>query len=204
MNQTNRFVNRFVLFVLGAVLLVIGALLIFTASAPPVADVWSSIGSGAQGWIADTWDATAIAGTGLAWIALAFVVALVLVIVLLVILVTRTIRGRRRTALQATAEDNTGGRIVITEGFAASAVKQAVDAHDEVLSSRVTASAVSGRPVLHVAITPRQNTSPRQVAHMVDELVENLGALTGEQLDAYVSIHTGLRARLARDERRVH
>lgn len=203
MNQTNRGVNRTVLFVLGAILLAIGALLIASATVPQAADAWKRLGTDAQGWIAETWDATAIAGTNLAWVALALVAALVLLAVLLVLLVARTIRGRRRTTLQATAEEHEGGRIIVTEGFAASAVKQAIDAHDEVLSSRVTASEVRGRPVLHVAITPRQNTSPRHIATLADRLVENLETLTGEQLDTFISIHTGLRARLARDERRV-
>jgi Na+/H+-translocating membrane pyrophosphatase len=204
MNRTNRAVNRLVLFILGAVLAAIGGLLILTASIPQVSDTWAGIGGDTERWISSAWDATAIAGTQLAWIALALVAALVLLVVLLTILVARTIRGRRRTALQATAGENEAGRIVVTEGFAASAVKQAVDAHDEVLSSRVTASEVAGDPVLHVAITPRQNTSPRQIATMTDELVENLATLTGQQLDTFISIHTSIRARLARDERRVH
>ncbi|WP_053351661.1 hypothetical protein [Leucobacter musarum] len=204
MNRTNRVVNRLVLFILGAVLAAIGGLLILTASIPQVSDTWAGIGGDTEHWISSAWDATAIAGTQLAWIALALVAALLLLVVLLTVLVARTIRGRRRTALQATAGENEAGRIVVTEGFAASAVKQAIDAHDEVLSSRVTASEVAGDPVLHVAITPRQNTSPRQIAAMTDELVENLATLTGQQLDTFISIHTGIRARLARDERRVH
>ncbi|MCI9859558.1 hypothetical protein MIBA_15255, partial [Microbacterium proteolyticum] len=71
------------------------------------------------------------------------------------------------------------------------------------LSSRVTAGEINRESVLHVAVTPRQNTSPRQVAEHVDTLVTNLGTLTGQNLRAYISIHTGLRAKLARDNTRV-
>jgi len=57
--------------------------------------------------------------------------------------------------------------------------------------------------VLHVAVTPRQNTDPRMLADHVDRLLANLATLTGRETETYISIHTGLRARLAHDQRRL-
>ena len=112
---------------------------------------------------------------------------------------TRSYRWRRwdRSA-------NDEGRITVTDGFASEALKNALGERDEILSSRVSAGEVGKESVLHVAVTPRQNTSPRDVAEHVDTLVTNLAALTGQNLRAYISIHSGLRAKLARENTRVH
>ena len=57
--------------------------------------------------------------------------------------------------------------------------------------------------MLHVSVTPRQNTDPREVVDHIDRLLTNLATLTGRDTETYVSIHTGLRARLAHDQRRL-
>ena len=103
-----------------------------------------------------------------------------------------------------TGSANAEGRITVTDGFASEALKNALAERDEILSSRITAGEVGRESVLHVAVTPRQNTSPREVAAHVDTLVTNLAALTGQNLRAYISIHSGLRAKLARENTRVH
>jgi hypothetical protein len=57
--------------------------------------------------------------------------------------------------------------------------------------------------VLHVSVTPRQNSDPRDVVERVDRLVTNLATLTGEETQTFISVHSGLRARLAGDQRRL-
>lgn len=203
MNNTNRAVNRTVLLILGAVLLVIGGGIVTSAVWPAAADTWTSVGGGAEGWLKQAWDATTIAGTSLTWVALGVLAALLVLVILLVVLIVRSIHGRRRTSLRATGSESELGRVTVTEGFASDALKNALDGRDEILSTRITASDIKHQPVLHVSVTPRQNTSPAQVADTVSRLVANLGTLTGQQLTAYVSIHTGLRAKLAGDQRRI-
>lgn len=203
MNNTNRAVNRTVLLILGLVLLVIGAGVVTGAVWPVAADAWTDIGSGAEGWAKQAWDATVIAGTTLTWVAVGLLAALALVIVLLVVLIVRSIHGRRRTPLRATGAESDLGRITVGEGFASDALRNALDERDEILSARVTANDIKRQPVLHVSVTPRQNTSPLHVAETVERLVANLAVLTGQQLTTYISIHTGLRARLSHDQRRL-
>ena len=203
MNNTNRAVNRTILLILGLVLVVVGGGIIAGAVWLAAADTWTSVGSGAQDWAKQAWDATVIAGTSLTWLALGALAALALLVVLLIVLIVRSIHGRRRTSLRATGAESDLGRITVTEGFASDALKNALAEHDEILSARVTANDIKHQPVLHVSVTPRQNTSPLHVAETVERLVGNLGTLTGQQLTAYISIHTGLRARLAHDQRRL-
>lgn len=203
MNNTNRAVNRTILLILGLVLVVVGGGIIAGAVWPAAADTWTSVGTGAQDWAKQAWDATVIAGTNLTWVALGVLAALALLVVLLIVLIVRSIHGRRRTSLRATGAESDLGRITVTEGFASDALKNALADRDEILSARVTANDIKHQPVLHVSVTPRQNTSPLHVAETVERLVGNLGTLTGQQLTAYISIHTGLRAKLAHDQRRL-
>ena len=74
---------------------------------------------------------------------------------------------------------------------------------DEILFSNVTANDIRKQPVMHVSVTPRQNTSPRHVAEDVDQLVTNLATMTGRDTPTFISIHSGFRARLANDQRRL-
>ncbi|MEH3090009.1 MAG: hypothetical protein PGN24_10585 [Microbacterium arborescens] len=203
MNTTNRAVNRTILLILGLILVVIGAGVIVGATVPAAAETWTGVGSGVEDWAKQAWDATVIAGTTLTWFAIGVLAALALLVVLLIVLIVRSIHGRRRMPLRATGAESDLGRITVTEGFASDALKNALADRDEILSARVTANDIRHEPVLHVSVTPRQNTSPLHVAETVERLVSNLGTLTGQQLTAYISIHAGLRAKLAHDQRRL-
>ncbi len=204
MNSTNRALNRIVLLILGIVLVGIGGIVATAASVPAVADTWATSAEAVQRWATGAWESTQIAGTQLTWVAVALLAAFVLLIALLITLVVRGVRGRRQTAFGATGSNGEAGRVTVTEGFASDLLKNALTERDEILTAKVTASDVKKQPVLHVSVTPRQNTSPVAVAETVDQLVTNLAALTGRQLPTYISVHSGLRARLAHDQRRLN
>ncbi|MEV8240188.1 hypothetical protein AB0O90_08130 [Microbacterium testaceum] len=195
MNATRRGLNRFVLFLVGVVLLAAGALALAVALLPGGADTWTTGMGGFQGWL------ESLGRESAGWGAVAAFVVLALV---LIVIASAAVRGRRQAPLQSTGSDSAEGRITVTDGFAAEALKNALAERDEILSSRISAGEIQRESVLHVAVTPRQNTSPRQVAEHIDTLVTNLAALTGQNLRAYISIHSGLRAKLARDNTRVH
>ena len=203
MNNTNRALNRIVLFVIGLVFLALGAVVISVIAWPTAGEVWTSAGEAADGWLAQTLEATQIAGTSLTWLALGAVAAILIVIVLLILALT-SIRGRRsKTVLRSTGSQNPLGRVTVTESFVSDALKNSLSEKEDVLTSSVTANTFRNEPVLHVSVTPRQNTSPRQVVEYVDRLVANLATLTGQDTSAYISVHTGLRAKLAHDQRRL-
>ncbi|MFF7682579.1 hypothetical protein ACFZA2_07425 [Microbacterium sp. NPDC007973] len=195
MNATRRGLNRFILFLVALVLLGLGALALVVGLLPGGADTWTSVMGGFQGWL------ESLGRDSAGWGAVA---AFVVLAIILIVIASAAVRGRRQAALQSTGSANDAGRITVTDGFASEALKNALAERDEILSSRITAGEIKNESVLHVAVTPRQNTSPRQVAEHVDTLVTNLAALTGQNLRAYISIHSGLRAKLARDNTRVH
>ncbi|MDQ1082427.1 MULTISPECIES: hypothetical protein [Microbacterium] len=195
MNATRRGLNRFVLFLVALVLLALGALALAVGLLPDGATTWTTVMGGFQGWL------VSLGRESAGWGAVA---AIVVLAIILIAIAASAVRGRRQAPLQSTGSANAEGRITITDGFASEALKNALAERDEILSSKVTAGEVGKESVLHVSVTPRQNTSPREVAEHVDTLVTNLATLTGQNLRAYISIHSGLRAKLARDTTRVH
>jgi len=195
MNATRRGLNRFLLFLVAVVLLAAATLALLVGLAPAGTETWTSVMGGFQGWL------EGLGRDSAGWGAVAVIVVLAII---LIVIAASAVRGRRHAALQSSGSANAEGRITVTDAFASEALKNALAERDEILSSRVTAGEISRESVLHVAVTPRQNTSPRQVAEHVDTLVTNLGALTGRNVRAYISIHSGLRAKLARDSTRVN
>jgi len=202
-NTTNRALNRTLLLIIGLLFLGLGAVGIAIMSWPTATDVWTSAGKGARTWLDQTIAATVIAGGNLSWIGVGAVAAIVLVVVLLILALTSVAGRRSKTVLRSSGAQNPLGRVTVTESFVSDAVKNSLATRDEILSSSVTANDIKSRPVLHVAVTPRQNTDPRELVEHIDRLLTNLAALTGRETETYVSIHTGLRARLAHDQRRL-
>lgn len=194
MNATRRGLNRFLLFLVAVVLLGLGALALAVGLLPGGTDTWTSVMGGFQGWL------QGLGRDSAGWGAVA---AFVVLAIILIVIAASAVRGRRQAPLQSTGSANDAGRITVTDDFASEALNNALGDRDEILSSRISAGEIKNESVLHVAVTPRQNTSPRQVAEHVDTLVTNLAALTGQNVRAYISIHSGLRAKLARDNTRV-
>lgn len=203
MNATNRALNRTLLLLIGLIFLALGAVGITLLSWPTAADVWTDAGKNAETWLDQAGAATAIAGGAASWIGVGAVVAIVVVIALLILALTSVSGRRSKTALRSSGAQNPLGRITVTESFVSDAVKKSLAGRDEILSASVTANDVRHEPVLHVAVTPRQNTDPRELVDHLDRLLTNLATLTGRETAAYVSIHTSLRARLAHDQRRL-
>lgn len=203
MNNTNRALNRTLLLIIGLIFLGLGAVGIAIMSWPTATDIWTAGGEGARTWLDQAIAASAIAGGNLSWIGVGAVAAILVVIVLLILALTSVAGRRSKTVLRSSGAQNPLGRVTVTESFVSDAVKNSLATLDEILSSSVTANDINRRPVLHVAVTPRQNTDPRELVDHIDRLLTNLAALTGRETETYVSIHTGLRARLAHDQRRL-
>lgn len=204
MNNTNRALNRAFLLLLGLVLVALGAAAVTVTWWSPAAEYWTRNADAAGAWIEGAVDATTIGTTTLSWLAVG---ALALIALLVVVLIATAVRiiggGRSRTVFRSSGEENPLGRVVVGEGFVADALTHSLERRDEILFSSVTADDVRRQPVMHVSVTPRQNTSPRDVVEDVDQLVANLAALTGRDMPTFISIHSGLRARLADDQRRL-
>lgn len=203
MNNTNRALNRALLLIIGLLFLGLGAVGIAIMSWPAATDVWKSAGKDAQSWLDQAFASTQIAGGNLTWIAIGGVAGIVVVIILLILALTSVAGRRSKTVLRSSGAQNPLGRVTVTESFVSDAVKNSLDARDEILSTSVTANDIHRQSVLHVSVTPRQNTDPRVLIDHVDRLLANLATLTGRDTETYISVHSGIRARLAHDQRRL-
>ena len=203
MNNTNRAPNRTLLLVIGLLLLGLGTLGVTIVTWPSAADVWAQAGEGSGSWMQQASETTRIAGSGVTWIAVGAVAAIIVVIALLVLALVSVSGRRSKTVVRSTGSQNPLGRVTVTEGFVSDALTTSLSARDDILATHVTANDIRHEPVLHVAVTPRQNTDPRVLVDQIDQLLRNLSTLTGQETSAYVSVHAGLRARLAPDQRRL-
>lgn len=203
MNRTNRALNRILLFLIGLLLLAIGAVLITIIAWPTATEYWTGATEAGQSWLQDAVDQTRIGATAVSWIAIAALALIVFLVVLLIVALTRIGGGRTHTVLRSTGSQSSLGRVTVQESFVSDALKHSLTQRDEILFSSVTANDIRKQPVMHISVTPRQGTSPRQVVKDVDQLVTNLATLTGKDTPTYISVHSGLRAKLAHDERRL-
>ncbi|MGZ8804875.1 MAG: hypothetical protein ACXWZG_06195 [Microbacterium sp.] len=203
MNGTNRVLNRIVLIIVGLILLTLGVAVVTVFVWPAASDFWTGASETGQTWLEEAIAASMVGATAVSGLAIGALALIVFLIVLLVIALTRVGGGRARTVLRASGGENSTGRVIVRAGFVSDALQHSLQNRDEILFSSVSASDVRKHPVLHVSVTPRQNTSPRHVFDDVDRLVTNLGTLTGEEVPTYISIRSGLRAKLAQDQKRI-
>lgn len=203
MNNTNRALNRTLLLVIGIIFLALGAVGVAITSWPTATQIWKEAGANSESWFDQAFASTQIAGSQATWIGVGAVAAIVIVIILLILALTSVAGHRSKTVLRSSGAQNPIGRVTVTESFVSDALKNSLSGRDEILSTSVTANDIRRTPVLHVSVTPRQNTDPRVLIDHVDLLLANLATLTGRDSETYISIHTGLRARLAHDQRRL-
>jgi hypothetical protein len=201
MNATNRFVNRLGLFIIGVLFLAVGATVTAAALVPEWGTWWADGGKTARTWVDQSIADTLIGGTTLSWVAVLALAVLVILIVLLVVALTRLGGGRTSTVLNTSrGAIDQDGNIIVDSSFTSDALGHTLDTRPNVLFSSVSAHRIHKTPVMQVSVTPRQNTSPLEVARDVDRLLGNLTTLTGEAIPTYLSIHSGLRSRLAHDK----
>lgn len=204
MNATNRAVNRIVLCVVGLVLFAAGAITAAAAVSPDVRGYWESFVDGARTWLVDTDAATRIhESTTLSWLSVGALALLVVIVAVAVLIVARLGGGRSSTVTRSEAIDGAIGPVTVLQGFAQDALGESLHRDESILAAKITTSRIRGEDVLHVAVTPRQNASPIVTARTVTTLVDNLARLTGAETPTFVSIHAGLRSKLAADQARV-
>ncbi len=203
MNGTNRALNRVILIIVGLVMIALGGAVVAVIVWPAAAEFWTKSADTGRTWIEDTIATTTRGASALTVISIIVLALIVLLLVLLVVTLARLGGGRSRNLLSSGSSNNPIGRVSIRPGFVSDALQHSLRNRDEILFSHVAASDVRKSPIMHISVTPRQNTSPRQVLDDVDRLAANLATLTGEDVPTYISIHSGLRAKLAHDQRRL-
>lgn len=207
MTTSNRFGNRFLLFLLGLVVLAAGAGAVLLGS-------WAA----ARSWFDDTVGAAAPALSSrltppdgvtvtapdalpVLWPLLVIAGFGLIVAIVCVVLVFRRGHGRTGTVLTDTPGDAPAGAVTIDTGFAQSALQDALRARTDILSVSVSAYRHRAATALKVRVLPRGGVSPRVVIDAVRDSVLALDGLLGARLPVVLEIASSARASVARDER---
>lgn len=204
MNATNRAVNRGVLLVVGLILLAAGGAAFVAIIWRPAGQAWQDGVGQLREWLIAADEGSRLhPSTTVSWVTLGLLLVLLAIVVFAVVTVARLGGGRVHTVTRVEGDEGAIGPVTVTQGFVADALNESLSRHEGILSTKVSASRVRGEDVLHVSVTPRQNVSPARTAATVAGLLDNLGTLLGERPPTYISIHAGLRAKLAADQPRV-
>ncbi|MGO4493135.1 hypothetical protein AB4Y86_13750 [Arthrobacter sp. 2YAF22_2] len=201
MNGTPRLLNRILLGILGAKLLVIGTLLVLLATVPAVGNWW-------QGWSGQVWtdirglfERTRFPGRPESWLWIVMVVLLVVVIGVMVAWLAQQGKGRANLLV---AEDDAGevpGSVRIGGSVAEQALKAALADRPDLAGAMVATYDFGGEPALRIRVQPRQGVAPHTLAAEVSALVEALDAVIGKRTPVLIHIGSGARSRFGRAER---
>ena len=195
MNDTNRGLNRFVVFLVGLVLLLAGAAVAVGALWPDVQQTVSDGASDATGPVTD-----ALSG-GQVWILWVTAAACLVLALLLVVFIVRQGGGRTSTLLDLSeaegAHSPTGGHVVVDARVAADVLEEALSSTPGVLAADVVAFRVKGENVLRVTVDARRGASPVDLRRAVDEAVARWDELLGTVTPVVVQINGGLRTQMS-------
>jgi len=195
MNDTNRGLNRFVVFLVGLVLLLAGAAVAVGALWPDVQQTVSDGASDATGQVTD-----ALSG-GQVWILWVTAAVCAVLIVLLVAFIVRQGGGRTSTLIDLSESDDshspTGGHVVVDAKVAANVLEEALSNTPGVLAADVVAFRVKGENVLRVTVDARRGASPVDLRRAVDEAVTRWDELLGTVTPVVVQINGGLRTQMS-------
>lgn len=207
MNNTNRALNRIFVFVVGLILLAAGAAAAAPQFWPWWADRWEQAGRQGLQVVTDALEASPLPGTDVSWWMLAALAALLVVTIGMILVIASVGGGGSREIYRAPSVTRAGGqaggadRVVLETSFATDTLKNSLDKRPDLVASSVGAYTVNRQPVLHISVTPRQGTSPRRVADEVDTLLANLALVVGDAPASCLTIQSGLRAQLGRNQR---
>jgi hypothetical protein len=198
-NNTNRALNRGVVFVAGLVLLAVAALLGLIATQVTLQNAWASvtgrIGATADGWL----QATPLGATQNSWIWIVVLAVLLAVVGLLLRFIVR--QGNGHSAHLISEQTTNWGNTEVDSAVAEQALQNALGQRPEFLSTRVSTYRVAREAVLKVSVTCRRGTSPTDVLRIVEQALLALDELLGLRLPALLQISGGFRVRTSRSTR---
>ncbi|MBC7725500.1 MAG: hypothetical protein H7146_12280 [Burkholderiaceae bacterium] len=199
MNNTNRFLNRTFAFVVGLVLLVLGVGAVVVGAVQQVRDGFAetapTVVDTVTGWFA----AAPVPGLEHSWWYIAIIAVLVLLIVLLLVFIFR--QGRGHTGTLFTDAPTGEGQVTVDSRVAEQLMQSALDAHPELVSSRISTYDVAGTPVLKIRATARRGVSPKLVVDVVESHLASLGAMLGREVPAAIQVSGGFRAQTSKTTR---
>ncbi|MBF4575341.1 hypothetical protein [Frondihabitans sp. VKM Ac-2883] len=195
MTNTNRFLNRALVFVTGLVLLLAGGAVAVGALLPAVQ---KTVSQGADDAMGPTSDALSGDQPWILWVVAA---AALVLIVLLLWFIFRQGHGRTNTLLTVESgegrDKTTGGSLSVDAKVAEQVLEESLTRDSGIISVDVTAFEVKKQSVLRVTVQTRRGVSPVDIRATVDKAVAEWDALLGTQTPIVVQIVGGLRAQMS-------
>ncbi|AJT42626.1 hypothetical protein [Psychromicrobium lacuslunae] len=193
MSNTNRGLNRVLLFIVSIVLLAAGVATVLAGSWSKAKDSWLNWGGQAKEFTSQQLSTTRVqlGDWEVSWLWLGLLAMLLLAVILLICWIAS--QGGGRTS-RLSRERDPEGTLTLHDNIAQSAIKAALAEDPRVLSTTVSAWQLKKQSGLKVSIQARKGSSPRQLADSAENLVIGLDRLLGRELPILISIHSGARS----------
>lgn len=201
MNQTPRVLNRALIGILGAVLVLIGGTGLLLATVRSLTGWWRGFTTDTRAVLDRVFAATTLPGQQDSWLWIAISVLLVVLVLLMIAWIAGQGKGRTGTLATEFSQNPAPGRVTISAAVAEQAVKLALQERADVASASVSIWDFKSRPAMKIRVLARQGAAPYTVAEDVTEVVEAFDAVLGRRVPVLISIGTGARARFTRAER---
>lgn len=198
MNGTRRGLNRALLALVGLLLIAAGAFAVLAGSSQEFAKAWTRTGTEFWARIQEQLAAAKITGQETSWWTVAVMGVLVVAVILLVCWILSQGGGRTN---QLARDDGDAGTTTVETAVASQAIKAALAGNKQVLASTVQTWRLKGGSGLKISLQARKGASPRELTAALDELVNGLDALLGDEIPVLIRIKAGTRSRFARTER---
>jgi len=206
MNNTNRALNRFGVFVFGLVLVAVGTAAALAVAVPDWFDGWKAASSAVEEQSPRVIRTTTVEVLGQSWLLALIPAICILLIVLLIAFIVR--QGNGRTAILLTesvtapADDpGAGGSVTVDAKVAERVIQHALDEYPALVSSTVSTYRVGRVPALKITANVRRGVSPRVVRAFIDETVVAWDAVLGREVPVLIQLNAGLATRIAKTTR---
>jgi hypothetical protein len=201
MTNSNRFLNRLFVFIVGLVLLVAGGAVAAGALLPGVQKTVADAAASVSGPTRD-----ALSG-GAAWILWVTALVAVVLIVILIAFVLGHGHGRTSTLLRVSEGSGSGatsgGSLVIDSKVAQQVFEEALSHDSNIAAVDVAAFSVKGETVLRITVHSRRGASPVDIRRSVDESVRTWDSMLGASTPVFVQIVSGIRSQMSSSSARV-
>lgn len=201
MNGTPRAWNRFLLTIIGSILLAIGALAMALALIPPVVDWWGSAAGQLQTQVHELFERTTLEGQRDSWLWIVLAILTVLLVVGMVGWAANQGKGRSSDFAGDFGTEREGGRVLINGSVPEQAIKTALAERTDLVNSTAITYRTKGTSTLRIRLFPRPGVAPYTLAEDVTELVLALDSAVGLSTPVLISMSAGARSRFVRAER---
>lgn len=189
MRHLPRALNRFLLFVIGLLLLVIGVSVALLPTFPQLRTYWGRYFGIARDWYRQTGDRFHL-NEAISWLQIAWIAVALIVIILMLVWIFKQGGGKTDRVMQLESESTAGH--ATAETSLVNEILQAELADDRLISSVSTSAwTVKHEPAIKLKIVTTKGADLGQIHDSVAEAVKRLDSILGKTVPVLVYITSG-------------